>query len=56
MPAIVQASRQDRILLLMTGWTDYAWSSDNVAAAQGAQKHDAARSSGKGDRRDNGAR
>ena len=27
-----------RTLLLMTGWTDYAWSSDNVAAAQGGKK------------------
>jgi tetratricopeptide (TPR) repeat protein len=24
----------DRTLLLLTGWTDYSWSSDNVAAAQ----------------------
>jgi lipoprotein NlpI len=27
-------SANDRMLLLLTGWTDYAWSSDNVAAAQ----------------------
>jgi Tfp pilus assembly protein PilF len=27
-------SASAKVLLLLTGWTDYAWSSDNVAAAQ----------------------
>jgi tetratricopeptide (TPR) repeat protein len=28
----------DHIVLLLTGWTDYSWSSDNVAAAQAGKK------------------
>jgi hypothetical protein len=27
-------SASERMILLLTGWTDYSWSSDNVAAAQ----------------------
>ncbi|HEV2912508.1 MAG TPA: FG-GAP-like repeat-containing protein [Pyrinomonadaceae bacterium] len=32
-----KGSAKGRTLLLLTGWTDYSWSSDNVAASQGGK-------------------
>ena len=34
MKLVERHSANQRMLLLLTGWTDYAWSSDNLAAAQ----------------------
>jgi Tfp pilus assembly protein PilF len=31
---LAETATREHIFLLLTGWTDYAWSSDNVAAAQ----------------------